>query len=311
MRVLNMFQVPLVALDVGTSTTRVHFAAAGEVAEGPSVVREELRGAIVTRPAMRAGVVADIAAVAEIVQRLLGTRRRPWQRRPGAVVCAPTDVSPAERDSLIEAVAAAGASVMTVVPEPLAAAIGAGADVSSEYASAVLDIGDGVTDFAVFRNAQMIQSSAQRIGCGTLRAVIHEWFELRHAEAPMPRATSDAIVRAYCGGEPLAPAPVVLPSGAPLALEREDLEMLLDPVIESIAAFVARTIRELPDDVAAEVIESGVHLTGGGAHLARLVREIERRAGLPFLRAEEPLHAVIRGAGAMLRTAARTPPLPL
>lgn len=300
MRVLNMLQAPLVAIDVGTATTRVHFAA-GDVAEGPSVVREEVRGTVVTRAAMRAGVVADTAAVAEVVHRLLQPRRRRWQRRPGAVVCAPTDVSTEEREALIEAVAAAGASVMTVVPEPLAAAIGAGVDVASEYATAIVDIGDGVTDFAVFRNATMIRSRAQRVGCGTLRDVIHEWFELRYDVASLPAETADAIVRAYCRGAVSKAAPVVLPSGATVMLQRDDLETLLDPVLESIATFVAQTIRELPNGVATEVIESGVHLTGGGAHLTRLVREIETRVGMPLVRTEDPLHAVIRGAGAMLR----------
>lgn len=160
MRVLNVFQTPLVALDVGTSITRAQFAG-GAVAERPSVVRE----AGVVRPVMRAGVVADIAGVAEVVRMLL----RPSLRRPGAIVCAPTDVSADERDALIEAVAAAGASVVAVVAEPLAAAIGAGADVASEYATAVLDIGDGVTDFAVIRSAAIVRSHANRIGCGTLR----------------------------------------------------------------------------------------------------------------------------------------------
>lgn len=298
MRVLNVLQTPLVALDVGTSTTRVHFAAGG-LAEQPSAVRERVGGSVVTRRAMRAGVVTDIAAVAEIVQRLLETQKR--RRKPGAVVCAPTDVSPSERDALIEAVAAAGASVMAVVPEPLAAAIGAGAEVASPYASAIVDIGDGVTDFAVFRNAAMIRSRAQRVGCGTLRDVIHDWLELRHGRTALPEESVDAIVRAYCGDDVAEAAPLLLPSGELLVLDREDLEMLLDPVIESIADFVQRTIRELPDAVAVEVIESGVHVTGGGAHLVRLVREIERRAGMAFIRTEEPRHAVIRGAGAMLR----------
>ena len=290
MRVLNILQPPLVALDVGTSATRVHFASGG-TAERPSVVREEVRGSTVVRAAMRAGVGADTAAVAAIVQALLATRRRRWQRRPGVVLCAPTDVSPEERNALIEAVAAAGASVVAVVPEPLAAAIGAGADVASEYATAVVDIGDGVTDFAVFRNAAMIRSRAKRIGCSTLRGAIHEWFELRHGIASPPEEEVDAMVRAYCDADDVRHD----------GLTAAELETLLDPVIESLAEFVAGSVRDLPDTMAAEVIESGIHVTGGGAHLSRVVNEIERRIGMPLLRTHDPLHAVIRGAGEMLR----------
>ncbi len=299
-RVLNMLQAPLVALDVGTAVTRIRFAS-GEVAEHPSAVRERFDGADVLRPTMRAGVVTDIAGVAGVVHTLLARRRRVWQRRPGAVVCAPTDVSRAERDALIEAVAAGGASVVAVVPEPLAAAIGAGVDVSSEYASAVIDLGDGVTDFAVIRNAAVVRSRAKRVGCSTLREAIRSWLELRHGLPGVADATLDAIVQAYCSGRGADGAVVSHASGARVPLRREDLELLLEPLIESIAMFVATTVRDLPDEMGAEVIESGLHITGGGAHLNRVVAEIERRVGLPLVRGAEPLHAVIRGAGAMLQ----------
>ena len=240
MRVLDILKSPLVAIDVGTATTRVCFDSS-RIFERPS------------RSAMRAGVVADVAGVAAVVEELLATKRSAWRRRPGAVVCAPTDVSRQEREALIEAVTKGGASVVTIVPEPLAAAIGAGVDVSSEHATAIVDIGEGVTDLAVIRDASIYRSAATRIGCGIVRAV----------------------------------------------------GLLQDPVIDRIAHFVGDTIRELPDDVAAEVIESGIHVTGGGAMVAPLVARIEEVVGLPLKRADEPRTAVIRGAGAMLHYGVR------
>jgi rod shape-determining protein MreB len=277
-RVLNLFRPPLVAIDVGTATTRVCFGSS-RIVERPSVVRG------VGRPVMRAGVVADIAGVASVVEELIDHgRKRTWRRRPAAVVCAPTDVSVQEREALIEAVVGGGASVATVVPEPLAAAIGAGIDVASEYATAIVDIGEGVTDLAVIRNASIIRSAAFRIGCGTLRAAIHDWLELQHHSLLSDEAV-ESVVRDYCmKSESLG-----------------EVGMLLDPVIDRIAQFVADTIHELPDDLAAEVIESGIHVTGGGAMLNRLIARIERVVGLPLTRADEPLTAVIRGAGDMLR----------
>jgi rod shape-determining protein MreB len=276
-RVLNLFRPPLVAIDVGTATTRVCFGSS-RIVERPSVVRG------VGRPVMRAGVVADIAGVASVVEELLDHgRKRTWRRRPAAVVCAPTDVS-VEREALIEAVVGGGASVATVVPEPLAAAIGAGIDVASEYATAIVDIGEGVTDLAVIRNASIIRSAAFRIGCGTLRAAIHDWLELQHHSLLSDEAV-ESVVRGCCmKSESLG-----------------EVGMLLDTVIDRIAQFVADTIHELPDDLAAEVIESGIHVTGGGAMLNRLIARIERVVGLPLTRADEPLTAVIRGAGDMLR----------
>lgn len=299
MRVLNVLRRPLVGIDVGTAATRVAFGSGG-IRELASVVREDVQGALVERPAMRAGVVADISGVAAVVHALLQPRRLPWRQRPGAVVCAPTDVSTPERESLIEAVAEGGASVVAVVPEPLAAAVGAHVDITSQYASALVDLGDGVTDFAVFRNGTIVCSRAQRIGCGRFRAAIHEWLELRHGLQGVPDEAIEAVVRAFCRGAATSGARLAVAGGAPIALSRDDLEMLLDPVIDDIASFLAATIRDLTDTMAVEVIESGIHVSGGGAHLERLVSRIERATGLPLTRTPEPLHAVIRGVRTML-----------
>lgn len=293
LRVLDfLLRPPLVAIDVGTATTRVAFGGA-RVVEQPSVVRETLGRTIVARPVMRGGVVADVEGVSSVVASLLRRERRVWRRRPAAVVCAPSDVSPQEKEALVEAVASGGASVVAVVPEPLAAAIGAGLDLSSEYATAIVDIGEGVTDVAVFRNASMVFSRARRIGCGTLRAAIEEWVALREPAPPPDSDAIESLVRAYCRSDVRA-----LPRG----MSRDELETLLDPVLDAIASFVADTLNGLPDAIAAEVIESGVHVTGGGANLQRLVSRIESRARLQLTRPAEPLGAVIRGASAMLRS---------
>jgi rod shape-determining protein MreB len=279
MRVLDFLRPPLVAIDVGTAMTRVSFGA-GRVVERPSVIAEKVGSATITRPAMRAGVVADIAGVASIIHLLLGKQLR----RPAAVVCAPTDVSQDERDALIEAVAEGGASVVTVVPEPLAAAIGSGLDVASEYATAIVDIGEGVTDFAVLRNASIVWSDAKRVGCSAFRDAIRDWNELRY-ERELTDAAVEQIVRAYCSNDSID----------------EDVEMLLEPVIDEIASFIGNAFLNLPDTIAAEIIESGLTVTGGGAKLARLVARIESRISMPLTPSREPLGAVVHGAGAMLR----------
>ncbi len=301
MRVLDMFRRPLVAIDVGTATTRVSFGAAAPL-EHPSVVCEPSGDATVTRSVLRGGVVADIAGVASVVQNLLSGRLSRLRRRPAALVCAPSDASDHERDALIEAMVAAGVSVVSVVPEPLAAAIGAGVDLSSEHAVAIVDIGDGVTDIAVLRNASIVFSDAKRIGCSTLRAAIHDWLEFQHGSAVAPADESlDALVRAYCAHNVVSHT-IALRSTS-LRVRREDLDALVDPVIDSIASFVATTLRNLPDHLGAEIIESGIHLCGGGATLSRLVARIEARAGLPVHCATDPRNAVIRGAAEMLANA--------
>ncbi len=292
MRAIGILRPPLVAIDVGTATTRLCWNS-GEIHERPSVTSEEMHGRTIVRRVMRGGVVADIEGVASVVRTLLATRRPAWWRRPAAVVTLPTDASAQDHEALVEAVASGGASVAAVVPEPLAAAVGAGLDVSYEYATPILDLGDGVTDFAIFRNGSMVFSDAKRIGCGTLRAAIHDWLELQqHVDPPLPEETVEEVVRAYCRSMP-----------PPLRVAREDLEALLDPVLDAIASFVASTMRNLPDTLAAEVIESGIHVTGGGAKLHKLVRCIQDRIGLRLNCASEPRNAVIRGATEMLHNA--------
>ena len=227
------------------------------------------------RRAMRGGVVTDVAAVATAVSHLLEARRS-WHR-PAVLVCAPTDASPGERDALIEAVTNGGASVVAVVPEPLAAAIGSDVDVASEYATAVVDVGEGVTDFAVFRSGSMIWSRATRTGCGSLRRSVEDWIG--------DETSAEALVRAWCANE-------VVP---------EQVEAAIEPVIEEIASFVARSIGSLPSTIVVELIESGICVTGGGAKLERLVARIEERTRISIIRSADPLRAVIRGAGKMLR----------
>lgn len=301
MRVLDILQTPLVAIDVGTSVTRLR-STSEQLFEQPSVVRELVEGRFVSRPAMRNGVVADIAGVAGIVDALLSKRRRRW-RRPGAVVCAPTDVSEAERDALVEAIAAGGASAVAVVPEPLAAALGAGVDVSSEYATAILDIGEGVTDFAVIRNGSIVRSEALRIGCGALRSAVRGWVEFRQDEiGALSDETIENIVRGYCRSGNETRSVATLQAWKPVVMRRDDLDMLLEPVMDDIASFIAATMRDLPDQLAAEIIESGIHATGGGAKLGQLVARIEERVGLPLTIPDDPLAAVINGAARMLRS---------
>lgn len=291
MRVLDILKPPLVAIDIGTATTRVSFGNERFV-QRPSMVREQIAGTAVERRTIRGGVVSDIAGTADVLSTLLGSSRR-WRRRPGAIVCTPSDSSVQEREALIESVNAGGATVVAVVPEPLAAAVGSGVDVASEYATAIVDLGEGVTDFAVFRSGAIVRSEAKRVGCASLRAALRDWLELRQRERALPPdETIEAIVRAYCESARRA-----LPSSA---LNEEDLESLLEPAIDEIARFIDDSVRHLPDALAAEVIESGMHVSGGGAKLERLVARIAKRTGLQLKCAGDPLTAVIRGAAEML-----------
>lgn len=302
MRILNRGRRPTVALDVGTATIR-GCSADSEVIDAPSAVSEP-RSSGAARGALRGGVVCDVSAAAEVIAPVL-RRVGPRNRPPSAIVCAPTDATREERDLLIEAVVAAGASVSALIPEPLAAAIGAAIDVSSDYAQFVVDIGEGVTDLAVIRNGEIRRSAAQRSGCSGIRRSVVDWLRW-HRSLVVGDAAADDLIRAFCVNGSRPDAFEVNGQGiggdaAVCTVSRDDIGALVEPALDAISDFVREFFIRLPDRIAAEVIESGALLTGGGAVLDLLVQRIESSSGLTIVRAPSPLRSVIFGAREILR----------
>lgn len=302
MRFLSALSTSPLAFDVGTATIRA-CSETSAIIERPSAVREELEGAVIHRRALRGGVVCDVAAAAEAIAPViaeLSSRRR----RPGALVFTPSDASAAERERLMEAVSEAGAAVVAVVPEPLAAAVGAGLDMSSEYAQLLVDLGEGVTDVALIAGGAILRTEARRIGCADLRRPLIEWLQW-HRRMVVDDAAAEAVVQAFCSRPQqewfeVRGHDIDEDQPAVHALRREDVALLLDVPLDSISTFVGGVFRRLPDVRAVEVIESGAYLTGGGALLDLLVQRIARRTGLRCVVAPDPLHGVIAGAQRML-----------
>lgn len=148
------------ALDLGTAAIRIA-AAHGPVQELPSHLG--------TRKGLCGGVVVDQEAVTQLLRPQLTRRRLFGIVKPRVLACAPSDASREERMRLSRAVLEAGAASVYIIPEPLAAAVGAGLDVSSPYAQLVVDIGAGVTDCALIRMSRIQNTAALRIGCSRLQ----------------------------------------------------------------------------------------------------------------------------------------------
>lgn len=302
MRVLNLFSPPVIALDVGTAVTRA-CSLTSPVVERPSAMVESFDGGSVSRPALRKGVVADISVTAEVIAAIVPHVASRW-RRPCAIVCTPSDASQSEKDALVEAATVAGLRVVSVVDEPLAAAVGSGIDVSSEYAHLIVDIGDGVTDVAVVKEGAIVRSEAWRVGCSEMRQVTAEWLRW-HREIEIDAPAADALVRAFCARGSSGMFPVRDAAGEIHVVHADDLAEVLDPTLDAVAEFVARVFRRLPDPLGVEVIESGLYLSGGGANLHRLRERIQASTGLQIIESRAPLCGVIEGARQMLRNAAR------
>lgn len=277
------FWKPELALDLGTATTRL---AAGmqAVMTTPSVAGE--------RPVLRSGVVVDSEAAVAIIEPLMAKARGLGIRRPRVVVCAPSDANSEERERLVESVAHAGASDVYLVPEPLAAAIGAGVEVASPYAQMIVDIGEGVTDCAILRSGKILQTAAVRVGCDKLREKVMSaapGWGLRLAKDAAEELVRQAGVRASSGR-----------ATAPGVAYAHWVQEAMEPVVQKMLTTVTSLLRDVPDDIGCEIIESGICLTGGGSLLPGMRERLESETKITTVSAHNPFDAVVEGARAML-----------
>ncbi|WP_224984474.1 rod shape-determining protein [Geomonas agri] len=267
-----------VALDVGTATTRIATGNCGIV---------EIPSRIGSRKALHDGVIVDPEAALRILQPVLERRRVFGMVKPSILGCAPSDASHSERQLLTDAIMKAGAAAVSIIPEPLAAAVGANLDVSSPYAQMVVDIGDGVTDCAVLRSGKVVASYALRGGCCRMRNAVVTAFEAVQRTV-LHEEEADLLLR-HCGTN----GPAEHAAGATAATA---LVPILDEIADSIDSF----IRDLPNDIGCDIIYSGICLTGGGALIPGLRHLLEERTGINVFTVSNPRSAVVEGARAIL-----------
>ena len=228
------------------------------------------------------------------------------------LICAPSDVSTTEKEALFEATRRAGARRVAIVPEPLAAAVGAGLDLSSPYAQMLVDIGDGVTDIAVIRDGEIIQTAAIRKAGSDLHRAVQRMLLDRHPVIISKLVAETLTCR--LGGVGINPSNDFLEicgveqSGRRITVtvRREDVREAVAPVIGLIVQTIVGAVRRMPPNVCAEVAETGICLTGGVAKLPGISALIERETNLPVRLAPAPMTSVIDGASRMLETSAKT-----
>lgn len=271
-----------VALDVGTATMR---AAIGihRLLEQPSETA--------TKHALRGGVVVDAAAAVASLKPLLAKLRAFGSVKPCVLACAPSDVKRNERELLIESIVKAGASSVVVIPEPLAAAIGAGIDVSSPYAQMVIDIGEGVSDCAIIKSSKILVTCAVRIGCAKMRQEIVRTAE-RNGITSITDEEAEGILRsngvALSGTDNLD------------TIEQVHTTAAIKPIVEEILGTIDSFLRDLPHNLGCEIIDSGIWLCGGGALIPGIRERLEERTGINVGIVGNPLSAVVEGARVIL-----------
>lgn len=326
----RFFTAPDIAIDLGTANTRLYATGKGLVADEPSMIKirpdsgvvEAVGNVAVQQPftdqnpemiaPLREGVVTDVEAATALLKPLFKRARWIGFNRPRVLACAPTDACEAEREALIEAARRAGASAVALAPEPLAAAIGAGLDVSSIYAQMIVDIGDGVTDIAVVRSGSLVATSAVRIACSNLVTAVSQSVKDNHGVEPYHRET-ERLIWKVGAGRSNASLPYVV-AGADcntgrqrrIYVKRREITDAMTPILDVIVGAVRDAAINLPPEIGCEVIESGIHLTGGGACLPGMADLIAAETQMEVHTAKNPLRSVINGARQMLITGAQT-----
>src|SRR5215470_2354883 len=322
---------PDLAIDLGTANTRLYARGHGLIADEPTLIKlqpetgaVEAVGARAARLSkldrfayaispLHAGVVADIEAASSLLKFFLGRAQRLGILRPRALACAPTDACDEERAALIEATRRAGASAVVVVPEPMAAAIGAGLDVSSPYAQMLVDIGDGVTDIAVIRSGSLITTSAVRTACSDLRHCVSQMIAFRYGVL-LFSDEAERLMRAVGAAREDERERLFLTqgtdllTGGPMSLcvSSHDVMEAIEQPLDIIIEVIHKVVRDLPLQTSCEVIENGICLTGGGAQLQGMSERLANATSLTVRLADDPMRAVINGACQMLKVGIAT-----
>ncbi len=321
---------PDIALDLGTAFTRLHIAGRGLLVEIPSLVpattlltpplgagaREPLRADLDAlaedgRRPLQGGVVKDIAGAAALLSPLLRDARGGRSGRPRVLACVPASATRGERSALTDAIRAAGASAVALAPEALAAAIGGGLDVASPYAQLLVDIGEGLTETAVIRSGRLLATSSLQTACGDLRVGLCDAISRRLGVTLAP-AAAERVLRTMLGADEDAPTCVATGIEAisrkpqAVTISRAEVTDAIAAPLHAILDHVVGVVRDLPDAIACEVIETGLCFTGGGACLPGLRRFLAAATRLDVKTPPAPLHAVVNGAAKMLAAADAT-----
>jgi rod shape-determining protein MreB len=320
-----------VAIDLGTANTLVYVPGKGIVLDEPSVVamlerggRKEILavgeqakrmigrtpGNIETIRPMRDGVIADFIAAEEMIKYFIRTVVRKMSlSSPRVMLCVPASSTPVERRAMYDAAHMAGARRIHIMLEPVAAAIGAGLDITRAHGTMVCDIGGGTTDIAVMSLGGVIAAHSIRVAGDAMDRAIVDYVRKHHHL--LIGQTNAEIVKKEVGtarfDEKSADADIRikgrnLKSGMPseITLKPAHLaEALVEP-LNTIADEIARTLEELPPELVADVYEEGVHLTGGGALLRRIDEVLTDKTGVKFHVPKDPLRCVVLGAGMAL-----------
>ncbi len=316
-----------IGIDLGTSTVLIYVKGEGIVINEPSLVavnRDGTRILAVGRQAfemvgrapdtiqvvrpMREGVIADFVVTEGMLHHFIGkVQGRQRIFKPEIMICVPSGVTSVERRAVTEAAISAGARQAWLIDEPLAAAIGAGLPIAEPRGNAICDIGGGTTEIAVISLSGMVVAHSIRVGGNRIDDAITAYMKRKHNLLIGERTAED--VKIAIGSAVLMKQPLVaevrgrdLVSGLPRNLNvtsNEITEAIQEP-LRLIVGAVRGVLEETPPELAADIFDRGIVLSGGSAQLRGLDRYIAMHTGVPAVVADDPQTSVVRGTGLAL-----------
>ena len=318
------------AIDLGTANTIVYVKDKGIVLNEPSVVavHQDSRGMkkvlavgseaknmlgrtpgniVAIRP-MQDGVIADFDMTEAMLKHfILCVHNRKSLVRPRIIVAVPSGITQVERRAVREAVESAGAREIYLIEEPMAAAIGAGLPVSEPTSSMIVDIGGGTTEVAVISLSGIVYSKSVRVAGDKIDEAIVQYMKRKHNLLIGERTAEIIKIEIGCAYpfEEIKVGSIKgrdLISGIPKITETnsEEIREAINEQVTFIVDAVKDTLENSPPELAGDIVDRGIVLTGGGALLQNIDILIREETGLPITITDDPLSAVARGAGIAL-----------
>lgn len=316
-----------IGVDLGTANVLVYIKGKGVVLREPSVVAidrdtnkvlaigEEARrmlgrtpGNIVAIRPLREGVIADYDTTESMLRHFIEkVAGRSFIFKPRIMVCIPSGVTTVEKRAVLEAAVQAGARKTYLIEEPLAAALGAGLDISEPYGAMVVDIGGGTTDVAVISLGGIVASESLRIGGDKFDDAIIRYVKKEYNMMIGERTAEEikmnigTAIRGRREGSMEVRGRDLL-SGLPKTVRMSAVETgeALNEPVEAIVQCVKAVLETTPPELASDIMDRGIVMTGGGALLYALDELIQKETGIPTYLADDPLSCVALGTGKAL-----------
>jgi len=326
---LGLFSNDL-AIDLGTANTLVYMKGKGIVLHEPSVVaiKKTAKGAnkvlavgkeakmmlgrtpgniVAIRP-MKDGVIADFEITEAMLRHFIRTvHHRRTLVRPRIIICVPSGITQVEKRAVRESAESAGAREVFLIEEPMAAAIGAGLPVTEPTANMVVDIGGGTTEVAVISLSGIVYSKSVRVGGDKMDEAILQHIKRKY-NLLIGIGTAETIKTTIGNAFPSQQVDTIevkgrdLVTGIPkiLTIDSEEVRKAISEQVETIIETVRIALEQTPPELAADIVDTGIVMTGGGSLLRNIDVLLREETKLPITVTEDPLSTVVLGSGKAL-----------